>query len=292
MLVEGLELTFDLPGMPYLEPRFANCRFAAGRSDSISFEKDGEKWKEEKSNAEKSQERSVDPVVLNGPWTGKGALIGVIYLVSPKDFARVIATEGGGSAYKLVAVEGRVLAPETRVQDDKHYRSMSSMEVTGEVVRAYTLLAPASRTRQTPGEPSSRYLSLIKEGAEGKSESTFLDPTLTYDSFFSHYCIHPESSLPATYQSYLASLTPYSPKSLRQKLGRVLIVSTWIPVIAVLVILGIVLADADGHFPAWINSSQETLSRAMWDNYDKVWLKRFGDGERSEKGSDNTHWFA
>lgn len=127
VLVEGLELTFDLPGLPYLEPRFANCRIAPAVNVSNKY----------------------DPCE---PWTGKGALLGVIYLVTPQDFKTILATEGGGLSYQPVLVDAAVLSEEGIP--------------TGEMRKVYTLLAKT--TRPVYGEPSLRYMNIIRQGARGK----------------------------------------------------------------------------------------------------------------------------
>ena len=67
--VPSLDLTFDLPGIPYTEPCFANTRYHLPPSHSDSdYHKD--RWH-------------------------KG-LIGVVYEVTPEDYRTIIATEGGG----------------------------------------------------------------------------------------------------------------------------------------------------------------------------------------------------
>lgn len=192
VLAPGLQLAFDLPGVPYVEPRFANCRVlpardgrqagggtaldrkarrelrergADGGADETSFiPEDSEK--ELKVLAKRMQRR---------PWTGKErAMLGVAYLITPQDFARVLATEGGGSSYQMVAVDAHALkpAPEESATKSGAARRMSETEdlLTGERIRAFTLVAPPEKTRDVPGESSLRYLNLIREGAKGQSQ--------------------------------------------------------------------------------------------------------------------------
>ncbi|EJC99510.1 uncharacterized protein FOMMEDRAFT_113015 [Fomitiporia mediterranea MF3/22] len=227
VLVEGLELTFDLPGIPYLEPRFANCRF--------SSESEHEKNKRD----------------LNGPWTGKGALIGVAYLVTPEDFARVIATEGGGAGYKMVSVKAQVFR-----RTGKTTSSDSDVGLTGETVHAFTLLALVERTRQCPGQPSPRYLTLIRKGAE-------------------------EHSLPPRYREYLSSFTPYSPTTLRQKVGRAVSLATWVPPMLAFLLLGQVFTQKDGSHPQWLINARLRIFKSVWTTYDGIMQKLFGDGEQT-----------
>ncbi|TAQ87274.1 hypothetical protein B7494_g4385 [Chlorociboria aeruginascens] len=68
--VPSLTLTFDLPGIPYVEPCFANSRYSTPSSEST--------W-------------------------DKG-LVGVVYEVTPADYRTIIATEGGGASYQDILV--------------------------------------------------------------------------------------------------------------------------------------------------------------------------------------------
>ncbi|KAL5480545.1 hypothetical protein ACEPAI_1815 [Sanghuangporus weigelae] len=243
VLVEGLELTFDLPGLPYVEPRFANCRFATGSSDNALVSGNDDKA------AEFVQCRS--DIDLNGPWTGEGALIGVAYLVTPKDFACVVKTEGGGSGYKMVSVQGRVFRKEVNPGEKK-----DRIEVTGETVHAYTLFAPEENIRTQSGQPSVRYLTLIREGAE-------------------------EHKLPPSFLAYLESVAPYSATTFRQKLGAVVTVALVAPPFIVVLLLGLAFAHKDGSSPRLINKARGKLMGFIWRVYGRCMLRLFGDGERA-----------
>jgi len=70
VLAPSLKLTFDLPGISYLEPCFANTRYRK-QSKTNDYHKD--RWH-------------------------KG-LVGVVYEVIKVDYATIIATEGGSSGY-------------------------------------------------------------------------------------------------------------------------------------------------------------------------------------------------
>ena len=141
VIVPSLELTFDLPGIPYWEPCFANVR-----------------WRED----------SNPSTVKSRP-----AVIGTAYLVTPKDWARIMATEGGGLSYKEVVVECRRIpgSHEATSGDDNFIgEAKSSVEADeGEIILASTLLAPDSKRRSTPMQPSARYINIIRTGARGKS---------------------------------------------------------------------------------------------------------------------------
>jgi len=130
--VPSLDLTFDLAGVPYTEPCFAN---SAQRTSTTNYGQGG--W-------------------------DKG-MIGVVYEVTPEDYRTIIATEGGGSSYQDVVVDSYPILPGLKTLPSTH---------SGDLVRAHTLLAPpgaggrVSRPDPTYAQASARYLKLITDGAE------------------------------------------------------------------------------------------------------------------------------
>ncbi|KAK7558622.1 hypothetical protein IWX49DRAFT_503950 [Phyllosticta citricarpa] len=135
VVVPELRLTFDLPGIPYIEPCFAN----SGRRNpgSAAYHKD--RWE-------------------------KG-LVGVVYEVTAADYANIIATEGGGAAYQDVLVDCYALTDPDTVPEEPESKPF----------KAHTLFSPpqdpekgGSFQRPDPSyaQPSARYLKLITDGAE------------------------------------------------------------------------------------------------------------------------------
>ena len=109
-LLPGFCLSFDLPGVPYSEPAMANIRPLP------------------------SDDASILPVH------------GVAYKVSQAGLKQIIATEGGGVAYRVETVEARAFE-----------RTRESTEVLGgEAIEVVTLVArhPMWQERR----PSARYL--------------------------------------------------------------------------------------------------------------------------------------
>jgi hypothetical protein len=176
VFVPGLELAFDQPGLPFLEPRFANARFVSHPSvlkeDGVEQNNNAEEGNGSTELGQKQDKHFHVEFDCNKPWTGReGALLGVAYLVSPTDFARILATEGGGSTYKMVAVDAYILTCSVHAVDGKAMHA-----VTGETIKAYTLVCPREKTRGVYGQASLRYLNLIRTGAEG----TFQPSTLPF----------------------------------------------------------------------------------------------------------------
>jgi hypothetical protein len=144
VLVPSLELTFDLAGIPYIEPCFANTRYRTLDQIHETSDYHKDRWK-------------------NG-------LVGVVYEVTKADYAVIIATEGGGASYKDVLVDCFEIPTGTEVVDPNPHSAP---------IKAHTLLSPAvsepgkpHKGRGRVGRPdpsyaqaSSRYLKLITDGA-------------------------------------------------------------------------------------------------------------------------------
>ncbi|KAG4428736.1 hypothetical protein IFR05_015777, partial [Cadophora sp. M221] len=142
--VPSLDLTFDLAGIPYTEPCFANTRYHIPPSSL--------------SHSDYHKDR----------WT-KG-LIGVVYEVTPEDYRTIIATEGGGASYHDVIVPCYALPEGSKTVDPIP---------AGALFKAHTLLRPEPEdegsSRATGGiirpdpsyaQASARYLNLITSGGE------------------------------------------------------------------------------------------------------------------------------
>jgi hypothetical protein len=142
--VPTLELVFDLAALPYFEPRMANVRDISTLSA-----------------------RST-PSFLH-QWDDPRGLIGVAYYITVEDLARVYATEGGGSSYDLVDVECWSI-PKQGDLDEKPTKVISKV----------LIVKKKTRIRSVPGQPSLRYLNILRKGARG--ESTFVSASQHYFS--------------------------------------------------------------------------------------------------------------
>jgi hypothetical protein len=145
--VPSLDLTFDLAGVPYIEPCFANSRYRDTSSPPLPNDYHKDHWK-------------------------KG-LIGVVYEVTPEDYRTIIATEGGGASYHDVIVPCYALPKGSKFVDPSP---------SGARFKAHTLLSPpteeshctaTARTSSGINRPdpsyaqaSARYLKLITDGGE------------------------------------------------------------------------------------------------------------------------------
>lgn len=245
VVVPELVMTFDLAGLPYIEPCFANTKYRHPSPTTSSSEK-----------CPLLPERT--PKYHKNRW--KKGLVGVVYEVTKEDYAHIIATEGGGASYQDVLVDCYELP---------HNEDTVPEFPTSHPFKAHTLYSPIlppndppekggrfSRPDPAYAQASVRYLNLITRGAD-------------------------EHALPREYKDYLHQLRPYTMTTQKQKLGGWIFSMIWLPLITAAFRLNSVFGDEDGKAPAWLVAVTGALFRGMWMSYDGVFYKLFGDGERT-----------
>lgn len=253
--VPSLRLTFDLPGLPYSEPCFANTARRHPPSDS----------QPPHVVAEKAPLLCATPNTngsLKDPYHKRRwikPLVGVVYELTPSDYAHVIATEGGGASYHDIEVPCFELRADSAlpVPMDPASDGLPSFIV-------HTLFAPARKAgskrpaRPDPdyAQPSQRYLDLLTSGAA-------------------------EHNLPLEYQKYLLQIRSYTITSTAQRLGQFLLIATWGPVVMAIFALQPLFADKHGRYPKWLADLLSAVFAAVWRTYDGFFVHLFGDGERT-----------
>lgn len=258
VVVPELVMTFDLAGLPYVEPCFANTRYRKQTTTipAVTAESDLEKAPLLNSGG--------SPRYHKDGW--KKGLVGVVYEVTKEDYAIIIATEGGGASYQDVEVDCYELPVGTdTVPEDPNSSSTP--------FKAHTLFSPAippsppgqlppksggriSRPDPSYAQASARYLKLITDGAD-------------------------EHQLPAEYKKYLHELRPYTITTTKQELGRFISVTIWSPIVMTIFGLEKFLADKKGKSPAWLVELLGAIFKAVWASYDLFFKGLFGDGERT-----------
>ena len=245
VVVPELVMTFDLAGLPYVEPCFANTKY---RHPSLPT-----------STSEKSHLLPKNtPDYHKNRW--KKGLVGVVYEVTQEDYAHIIATEGGGASYQDVLVDCYELPLDEDIVPEFP---------TSPPFKAHTLYSPISPPGETPenvgrfsrpdpayAQASVRYLKLITDGAD-------------------------EHALPREYKDYLHQLRPYTMTTQKQKLGGWIFGMIWLPIISALFGLNSTFADENGKAPAWLVAVAGAVFSGMWTSYDTFFSKTFGDGERT-----------
>lgn len=250
--IPELRLTFDLPGIAYAEPCFANT----ARRDP---EEDIPQPMLQRDVGDSGRPHTED--YHKDRWH-KG-LIGVVYEVTRTDYAHIIATEGGGSSYHDILVD---CYPFTSSDPAEPVPQLP----TTKPFKAHTLFAPATLPGEKPpkdggrlqrpdtafAQPSARYLKLITDGAA-------------------------ECRLPYEYQDYLNDIRPYTVTSNKQRLGQFVFLSTWLPFIMTIFAMQKAFSDDQGVAPTWLKVLAGAIFQACWASYDSYFKDIFGDGERT-----------
>ena len=253
VVVPELVMTFDLAGLPYVEPCFANTKYRKPipPTPSALSSPDLEKSHPPPSTIAKPQYHKTR-------W--KKGLVGVVYEVTKADYAHIIATEGGGASYQDVLVDCYELPPNGDTIPEFP---------TTELFKAHTLYSPDFPPGTTPSkggrfsrpdpdyaQPSARYLKLITDGAD-------------------------EHGLPTEYKTYLHQLRPYTMTNEKQRVGGWIFGMIWLPFISLVFGLNNRFADKNGRAPAWLVAITGAIFKGMWMSYDGFFYPLFGDGERT-----------
>ncbi|KAA8643657.1 hypothetical protein EYZ11_003393 [Aspergillus tanneri] len=275
VVVPDLQLTFDLPGLPYIEPCFAATQYRHVAHDNLDDEDEiegrGTDMSEKKTTHKDYQ--------FDGP------LVGVVYEVTLSDYARIIATEGGGGGYKDIVADCYPFpqsydpadpVPECPATTPFKAHTLLSPVKEGDddtlaqypLVRVWSSLFSRSKYPGRPhpsgyAQPSARYLNLITTGAA-------------------------EHNLPLSYQTYLSQVQTYQITTVQQRIGQVIFVALWGPFMLLFLILSKAMAGPDGRSPSWVMKLNDLMLFAMWASYDNVFVKVFGDGERTIGGQSDT----
>jgi hypothetical protein len=294
VFVPELRLTFDLPGIPYAEPCFAGTQYrdpSTPPTRELSWDDDETDVSDSEYLSEKAglmgRTREVE---VQGERYHKRRwykpLVGIVYEVTLADYAKIIATEGGGRGYRDGVIDCYPF-PENYDPSDPVPDQPSTT-----AFKARTLLSPAAddarlrmqslksgdpslvslshgprlswwytvclhfRSDPDYAQPSARYLGLIKTGAE-------------------------EHDLPETYREYLAQIRTYRITTTRQKIGKGIFLALWLPWVLLTLALSRIFAGSDGRSPQWVVAFTNVLVSGMWNSYDCFFARVFGDGERT-----------
>ncbi|KAJ6124254.1 hypothetical protein N7471_011571 [Penicillium samsonianum] len=286
VLVPELRLTFDLPGVPYAEPCFAGTQYrdiSPPAYDETELQDDETDLYLSEKAALMGRTRQVEVVSGCDKRQWHKPLVGVVYEVTLADYAKIIATEGGGRGYRDCVIDCHPF--------DQSYKPSDLVPdyPTTPAFKARTLLSPAAddarfksqfqkgdaallpsgpklswwytvclhfRPDPNYAQPSARYLGLIKTGAA-------------------------EHDLPVSYQEYLAQIKTYHITTTRQKIGKVIFLAIWAPWLILTLVLSRIFAGPDGRIPPWLVALANITFSGVWNSYDCFFAPVFGDGERT-----------
>ncbi|OIW34377.1 hypothetical protein CONLIGDRAFT_2201 [Coniochaeta ligniaria NRRL 30616] len=304
----SLRLVFDLPGLPYAEPCFANAapRKIPKLPDPPKLPPDLPRppfdppTPSSVKNEGEHEQRSM-PAGGDDPVWSKG-MVGVVYEVTPEDFAKIVATEGGGASYADILVPCLPVPPRMGVPEKPDWPGLPKMFV------AHTLCAP--RMPGVPGKPGEggedRDGNGNGDGGDGddgkwkmpgwmrrlvrrlvvpvrRPDQEYAQPSARYLKLIRDGAR--EHELPDEYQRYLAELKPYTITRLSQRIGLVLLVLLFGLPFLFAGVGGRVFADESGRVPRWLAVYMTVLLNLIWMVYDNVFKPVFGDGERTEETS-------
>jgi hypothetical protein len=275
--VPSLRLTFDLPGMPYIEPCFANTGPRDPSKEPSDYNSSSTTPRMTTILSEKS------PLIHNqaqehAPYHKDAwhkPLIGIVYELTPQDFAHVIATEGGGSSYQDILIPCHALS--------SNPNDVVPWHPTTPAFNAHTLYAPP----HNPPPPGSPLPPGEKEGGRfSRPDPSYAQPSARYLKLITDGAA--EHELPYEYQTFLATIRPYTPSTQKQRLGAFIFTSIWSPIIAFVFAANGFFGDKDtGRSPTWLVRLLGAVFASVWASYDGWFLGIFGDGERTvEDGGD------
>ncbi|KAL6834283.1 hypothetical protein J3E69DRAFT_326495 [Trichoderma sp. SZMC 28015] len=217
----GWSLTFDIYGVPYQEPAFSSISVAALST------------------------------IKNGNGAALRDVYGTAYLVDREAYYSIIASEGGGTAYKEIAVQAERIS--AGAEKESH---IPQSLVVMTLIRGYAATIPRC--------PSQRYKDIMVQGAE-------------------------EAQLPASYRSFLDTIPTYRPpKSASRLVGAKIFLAIWVPVMMVAEWITNMTANADGrgNCPRWVHAFVRLVLVAMWLHHDLVHARIFGRGDGLEESDD------
>jgi len=263
VVVPSLKLTFDLPGLPYVEPCFANSAMRDQNSHPNST-------KSSTTPAAAANEKTslLHPTAHHHKDAWPKGLVGVVYELTPSDFAHVIATEGGGASYHDILVICHPLPTSTTIVPT---------HPTTPPFKAHTLFAPAQPTPSPCDPPPS------SGGGYRRPNTSYAQPSPRYLHLITSGAL--EHNLPPDYRAYLDTIQPYTITSQKQRLGQFIFVTVWSPVLAFLFGVGAMFRDdGTGRSPEWLVAFSGAVFVAVWASYDRFFRERFGEGERTVGG--------
>ncbi|KZF26805.1 hypothetical protein L228DRAFT_243325 [Xylona heveae TC161] len=307
VVVPALSLSFNLPGIPYIEPCFANTRFRNSSPSSHS--------PTPSSTLSSSSSPPPPPTSLPGPslpgapeksplleppthsqrhrpeyhkdrWH-KG-LVGVVYKVTRTDYAKIIATEGAGSSYKDILIDcyplpqGVDIVPETpdTVPFKAHTLFCGHLPQTLAAIATGAATGTAATTREPKMAAEKSETAVISTMPLERPDGSYAQPSARYLKLIMDGA--EEHSFPLEYKEYLADIRAYTITSKRQTFGKFIFVGVWAPPLLFILLCNRLFSDRRGRAPAWLVKTTDALFGTLWTSYDFVFRRMFGDGERTD----------
>lgn len=298
----SLRLTFDLPGIAYKEPCFANT--ALRKVPKPPKLPPGYPDVPDVPDLPKPPPYgggfpSPPRPQAHGDREWTQGLIGVVYEVTPEDYATIIKTEGGGASYQDILVPCvEIRKPEPSIPE----KPPPTVPELPKPFFAHTLYAPRIPKKPDDGDDDDGKddgddddgdkkcpWDKLKEKLTKRWRDMLLQPIRPdpeYAQPSSRYLQliidgAAEHDLPYEYQQWLASLQPYTITTRLQTLGQFLFLAMIVPFMLLYFALSWFFADEQGRVPIWLALHQETFFHLVWMVYDRGFKPVFGEGERT-----------
>lgn len=296
----SIRLTFDLPGIAYKEPCFANIaprkvpkppKLPPGVPDvpDVPDIPKPPPYGGGFPSPPRTQSRG-DPEWQRG-------LIGVVYEVTPDDYATIIQTEGGGASYQDILVPCiEIPKPEPGIPE----KPPPPIPELPKPFLAHTLYAPRIPKKPDDGDgdddnngdgddgekcPWDKLKDKIKRRWRDmllqpmRPDPEYAQPSARYLKLIVDGAV--EHDLPVEYQRWLASLQPYKITTRLQTVGQYLFLGLVLPFMLLYFALVKIFADERGRIPIWLALGMETFFHLVWTVYDRGFKPVFGEGERT-----------
>ncbi|KAI1408877.1 hypothetical protein F5Y13DRAFT_171497 [Hypoxylon sp. FL1857] len=309
----SFDLSFDLPGIPYWDPCFANVAPRKIPKPPIPGDPPKPPFDPPRATSrERNSTRTEDgaysgahlPVLPPGipPWN-KG-LYGVVYELTRDDFRKIVRMEGNGNPYRDILAPVLALPPPLNIPEKPPIPELPKPFL------AHTLCAPRLPfSPPSDAEGGYTWSEGYKRGdgdddpRDKKWWQKLLLPVRRPDPDYAQPNAHylnllregaREHYLPDDYQLYLARLQWYQITTWRQEIGRWLLLLLILPYFAVVLPLLAFLrvlcsfADKNGKVSRWLSVVSIVFTHLMWMVYDKAFKPVFGDGERTIEEEDDS----
>ncbi|KGO77735.1 hypothetical protein PITC_010050 [Penicillium italicum] len=290
VLVPELRLTFDLPGVPYLEPCFAGTQYkdvSPPAYDETELQYDEADVSDSEYLSEKAalmgRTRQVEVVSGCDKRQWHKPLVGVVYEVTLADYAKIITTEGGGRGYRDCVIDCHPF-PQPYDSSDPvpDYPTTPSF-------KARTLLSPAADNARIESQSQNGDVTLLSGGPKlswwytvclhFRPDPNYAQPSARYLGLIKTGAA--EHDLPVSYREYLAQIKTFHITTMHQKIGKVIFLALWAPWLILILTLSRIFAGPDGRIPPWLVALANIVFSGMWNSYDCFFAPVFGNGERS-----------
>lgn len=296
-----LRLTFDLPGLPYREPCFANT--AVRKLPKVPKKPDIPDIPDVPDvplpvpqppstgpiNPPAETTKSTKAKSRRPIWSGP--LYGVVYEVTAEDYAQIIATEGGGASYQEVVVpcfaeQPRMGVPERPIQPPTAFlaKTLWAPQLPDEDDKVENKDDddddPTWKDRLRRKWDDMVNAVLLFSAGRMRPDPEYAQPSARYLGLLTTGAA--EHELPDLYQEWLASLSPYQVTHWRQHLGALCLLFASLPFLLLILSTKFIKLE-NGRMPMWAQVCSGAAMHGLWVVYDHVLLPICGDGEHTEE---------